>query len=109
MSAPRMVTRALPTSFLTVALVLAAVFTVLSLDVRERVRQSVAANLAVAQEVFTRVEALRAQDMRATVATLAENPTLKAALDTWLTERGGAGPVALDPSAFQWAHRARSA
>ena len=91
MSAPRMVTRALLTSFLTVAVVLVAVFTVLSLDVRERVRQSVAANLATAQDVFTRVEALRQRDMRATVATLAENPTLKAALDTWLTERGGSG------------------
>ena len=86
-----MVTRALLASFLTVGLVLVAVFTVLSLDVRERVRRSVAANLAAAQGVFTRVEARRAQDMRATVATLAENPTLKAALDTWLTERGGAG------------------
>ncbi len=91
-----MVTRALLASFLTVALVLVAVFTVLSLDVRERVRQSVAANLAAAQEVFTRVEARRQQDLRATVATLAENPTLKAALDTWLTERGGAGQDATD-------------
>jgi putative nucleotidyltransferase with HDIG domain len=51
------------------------------------VRQSVADNLAFAQQIFTRVEARRQQDLRASVATLAENPTLKAALDTWLTER----------------------
>lgn len=82
-----MVTRALVTSFLTVAVVLVAVFAVLSLRVREQVRQSVAGNLASAQQVFTLVEARRQQDVRAAVATLAENPTLKAALDVWLTER----------------------
>jgi putative nucleotidyltransferase with HDIG domain len=90
MRAPRLLTRALVTSFLTVALVLGAVFGVLSLRVRDQVRQSVADNLASAQQVFTKVEARRQQDMRASVAVLAENPTLKAALDTWLTERTGA-------------------
>ena len=90
MNAPRLVTRALVTSFLTVAVVLIAVFAVLSLRVRDEVRQSVAANLASAQQVFTRVEARRQQDVRAAVATLAESPTLKAALDIWLTERATA-------------------
>ncbi len=90
MKAPRLITRALVASFLTVALVLGAVFTVLSLRVRDQVRQSVADNLASAQQVFRRVEARRQQDMRASVATLAESPTLKAALDTWLTERSTA-------------------
>ncbi len=90
MSAPRLVTRALVTSFLTVALVLAAVFAVLSVRVRDQVRRSVADNLASAQQVFTRVEARRQLDLRASVAALAENPTLKAALDTWLTERSTA-------------------
>ncbi len=85
-----MVTRALVTSFLTVAVVLVAVFAMLSLRVREQVRQSVAANLASAQQVFTLVEARRQRDVRAAVATLAENPTLKAALDVWLTEQTGA-------------------
>ncbi|HEX6163252.1 MAG TPA: HD domain-containing phosphohydrolase [Vicinamibacterales bacterium] len=85
--APRLLTRALVTSFLTVALVLGAVFAVLSLRVRDQVRQSVADNLASAQQVFTKIEARRQQELRAQVAVLAENPTLKAALDTWLTER----------------------
>jgi putative nucleotidyltransferase with HDIG domain len=92
-TAPRLVTRALVLSFVTVALVLGAVFTVLSVGVRDQVRRSVGDNLATAQQVFTRVEARRQQDLRATVATLAENPTLKAALDTWLTERAGANAV----------------
>lgn len=96
MNAPRFVTRALVLSFLTVALVLGAVFTVLSVGVRDQVRRSVADNLAMAQQVFTRVEARRQQDLRATVATLAENPTLKAALDTWLAERAGASAVTTD-------------
>ena len=87
MRAPRLITRALVMSFLTVTLVLGAVFTVLSLREREHVRQSVTDNLASAQQVFTRVEGRRQDAMRASVATLAENPTLKAALDTWLTEK----------------------
>jgi putative nucleotidyltransferase with HDIG domain len=89
-NAPRLLTRALVSSFLTVALVLGAVFAVLSFRVRDQVRQSVADNLASAQQVFERVESRRQQDLRASVATLAENPTLKAALDTWLTERSSA-------------------
>ena len=90
MRAPRLVTRALVSSFLTVALVLGAVFAVLSFGVRDQVRESVAATLAMAQAVFTSVEARRQQDLRASVATMAENPTLKAALDVWLTEQGSA-------------------
>jgi putative nucleotidyltransferase with HDIG domain len=93
---PQLVTRALLASFLTVALVLGAVFLVISVDVRDRVRQSVAENLSTAQQIFTRVEARRQQEQRATVSTLAENPTLKAALDTWLSERRGASQPTLD-------------
>ena len=87
---PKFVSRALTASFLTVALVLGAVFIVISLEVRGRVRRSVAENLASAQQLFTRVEARRQQEVQTNVATMAENPTLKAALDTWLTERGTA-------------------
>jgi putative nucleotidyltransferase with HDIG domain len=89
-TAPRFVTRALVLSFLTVALILGAAFTLVSFGVRDQVRASVADNLAAAQQVFTRVEARRQQDLFATVSTLTENPTLKAALDTWLAERTGA-------------------
>ena len=48
MRAPRMVTRALVTSFLTVAVVLIAVFAVLFLRVREQVRQSLLRQAATA-------------------------------------------------------------
>lgn len=93
---PKFVSRALTASFLTVGLVLGAVFVVITLDLRSRVRQSVEENLASAQELFTSVEARRQQEVQATVATLAENPTLKAALDTWLTERASASPTIED-------------
>lgn len=88
--APRLITRALVTSFLTVVLVLGAVFGALSLRLRDQVRQSVTDNLSSAQQAFTTIEARRQRDLRTSVATLAESPTLKAALDTWLTERATA-------------------
>ena len=84
---PKLVTRAVIASFSTVTAVLIAVFVLITVEVRARVRDAVADNLASAQQVFTRVEHRRQREVRATVATLAENPTLKAALDTWLTER----------------------
>ena len=90
MTAPHLVTRVLVSSFVMVAIVLGAVFAVLSVRVPDQVRQSVADNLASAQQVFERVEARRQQDLRRVVAIVAESPTLKAALDTWQTERVGA-------------------
>jgi putative nucleotidyltransferase with HDIG domain len=84
---PRLVTRALVASFLTVALILAAVFVLVTLDVRVRMRDTVRANLDAAQQVFARVEARLDRERLATVSTVVENPTLKAALDTWQTER----------------------
>jgi putative nucleotidyltransferase with HDIG domain len=88
---PRLVARALVASFLTVVLILIAVFVLLSLDVRQRVRRSVADNLEAAQQLFAELESRREQDMIATVSTLAESPTLKAALDTWQAERRDGG------------------
>jgi putative nucleotidyltransferase with HDIG domain len=89
---PRLVARALVASFLTVALILIAVFVMISFDVRQRVRQAVADNLDAGQQLFARVERQRQQDLIATVSTLAESPTLKASLDTWQLERREAGP-----------------
>ena len=60
---PRLVTRALIASFLTVAVILGAVFVLLSLDIRgQRVRQSAADNLDAAQRVFAQVEARLEQE-----------------------------------------------
>jgi putative nucleotidyltransferase with HDIG domain len=85
--APRLVARALTASFLTVALILTAVFVLVSVEVRQRVRTSVEHNLDAAQQAFAQMESRREHEMRLMIATLAENPTLKAALDTWQAER----------------------
>src|SRR5688572_19348256 len=91
---PRLVTRVLATASLTVALLLGSVFILVSLETRTRVRESVAANLDAGQELFARTETRLEAERFAAVATLAENPTLKAALDTWQAERRAGGGVA---------------
>src|SRR5687767_4300897 len=67
---------------------------VLTLDARDRVRTSETEKLRVAEQVFSTLEARRRQEQLAALATLAENPTLKAALDTYFTEGqfGGLAP-----------------
>jgi putative nucleotidyltransferase with HDIG domain len=90
---PRLVARALIASFLTVAMILGASFVLVSVDARQRVRRSVVDNLESAQQIFAELESRREQDMLTTVSTLAENPTLKAALDTWQAERRAGGAL----------------
>ncbi len=83
---PRLIVRTLGATFLTVAAVLAAIFLVLTFETRDRVRRAVADNLDAGQRIFATLERRRQQEMRVQVATLAENPTLKAAIDTYQTE-----------------------
>jgi hypothetical protein len=78
-------------TFATVAIILSVVFIVLTLDARERVRTAEVEKLRVAEQIFTALEARRQQDRLAAIGTLAENPTLKAALDTYFTESRFAG------------------
>jgi putative nucleotidyltransferase with HDIG domain len=83
---PRLATRTLAVTFLTVAIILTVVFVVLTLDARDRVRTAETEKLRVAERIFTTLETRRQQEQLAVMATLAENPTLKAALDTYFTE-----------------------
>lgn len=78
-------------TFGTVAVILSVVFIVLMVDARDRVRTAETEKLSVAERVFTALEARRQLEQLATIATVAENPTLKAALDTYFTERSFAG------------------
>ena len=73
-------------TFVTVALLLAVVFIVVTVSVRNQVRQSVASNLESTQRLFAAVETRRQRELRAQAETLADNATLKAALDTYQTE-----------------------
>jgi putative nucleotidyltransferase with HDIG domain len=88
---PRLVARTLTVTFVTVAIILSVVFIVLMVDARDRVRASEVEKLAVAEKVFTALDARRQQEQLAAVATVAENPTLKAALDTYFTESAFTG------------------
>jgi putative nucleotidyltransferase with HDIG domain len=78
-------------TFVTVAIILSVVFIVLMVDTRDRVRASEVEKLSVAEKVFTLLEARRQQEQLAAIATVAENPTLKAALDTYFTESSFTG------------------
>jgi putative nucleotidyltransferase with HDIG domain len=84
---PRLLVRTLTVTFLAVALILSVVFIVLTIDVRERVRTAETEKLQVGERMFTALEARYQRNQLATIATLAENPTLKAALDTYDAER----------------------
>jgi putative nucleotidyltransferase with HDIG domain len=88
---PRLVARTLAVTFVTVAVILSIVFIVLTLDVRDRVRASETEKLLVSERVFNALEARRQQEQLAAIATLAENPALKAALDTYFTEERFSG------------------
>lgn len=91
---PRLVARTLAVTFVTVAVILSVVFILLIVDTRERVRAAEVEQLRVSAQVFTGIESRRQQEQLATIATLAENPTLKAALDTYFTESRFAGDAA---------------
>ena len=61
-------------------------FAVVYLSMRDQVRQTVTANLESSQRLFSTVETRRQRELRAHAANLGENPTLKAALDTYAAE-----------------------
>ena len=82
-------------TFITVAVILSVVFTVLLVDARDRVRASEAEKLQVGERAFSRFEAQRQRDQLVAITALSENSTLKAALDTYFTERDS-GVVAQD-------------
>jgi putative nucleotidyltransferase with HDIG domain len=83
---PRLVVKTMAVTFGTVFLLLLVVFVVITLSVRDQVRQSVTANLESSQRMFAALETRRQHELVAQAATLAENPTLKAAIDTYQAE-----------------------
>jgi putative nucleotidyltransferase with HDIG domain len=83
---PRLVVKALTVIFLTVLVLLAVVFVVVTLSMRAQVRDAVTASLDSSQRMFGALEARRQRELAAQAGTLAENPTLKAALDTYQAE-----------------------
>src|SRR6185503_15840480 len=84
---PRLLFKTMAVTFFTVALLLIVVLITVTLNVRQQVRESVGATLESEQRVFSALESRRQRELRAQVALLAENPTLKAAADTYQSER----------------------
>jgi putative nucleotidyltransferase with HDIG domain len=74
--------RTLAVTFSTVALLLVVVFVVVMLTVRNQVREAVTANLESSQRMFAALEMRRQREMQTQAATIADSPTLVAAIDT---------------------------
>ena len=83
---PRFVARTMIATFATVGFILAAVFVVVTVAVRATVRSTVAERLDTGQRILSALEQRRGRELQTRVATLAENPTLKAAMDTYHQE-----------------------
>jgi putative nucleotidyltransferase with HDIG domain len=83
---PRFVVRTTVATLIMIAGVLSAVFVGVTIDVRDRVRSAVRDKLDAGQRMLSALEVRRARDLSVQVGTLAENPTLKAAVDTYQAE-----------------------
>lgn len=84
---PNFIVRTLAASFATVLVVLAVTFGTLVLHTREVVRTNVVENLEAGQRELALFERERQQRASLQASVLTESSTLKAALDTYLTER----------------------
>jgi putative nucleotidyltransferase with HDIG domain len=83
---PRLVVRTSVAILATVAMLLSAVFTVVTLDVRERVRAEVTDKLEARVRVLSALEERRGDELASQVAMLAKSSTLKNALDIYHSE-----------------------
>jgi signal transduction histidine kinase len=72
----------------TVGGILALVFAAFAWETSSRARTQAGVRLDAAQQAFSTVEAQRQRDLQRQLATLAESPTLKAALDVYTLESG---------------------
>jgi putative nucleotidyltransferase with HDIG domain len=83
---PRLLVKAVTVTFVTVAALLAVVFFLVRMTIRDQVRQTVADNLDASQRSVAALERRRQLELHMQAETLAESPTLKAALDTYAAE-----------------------
>ncbi len=84
--APRLAVWITGVSFTVIASVLGLTFLVLSWQTQSRLRRAVADDLEGSQQRFADIEARRTRERRLQAVALAENPTLKAAVDTYVSE-----------------------
>jgi putative nucleotidyltransferase with HDIG domain len=91
---PRLLVRTLVVTFGTSAALLLLVFVLVRMTVRDQVRRTVAQNLDTGQRLLATLEDRRRQELTLQAATLVENPTLKAAVDTYAAEARSADRAA---------------
>jgi putative nucleotidyltransferase with HDIG domain len=92
--APRLVVQILGFGFGMIAAVLVTVFVLLSWQTRERFTRAIVENMEASQLRVADAEARRQSERRLQASALAENPTLKAAVDTYHAERSVGGSAA---------------
>ncbi len=83
---PRLVDRTTFATFAVVAFVLSAVLALIAIEGTGYVRSTVSDKLSAGQRMLSALEQRQSREMQAQVAMLAENPTLKAAIDTYRSE-----------------------
>ena len=99
---PRLVVKFLGFGFAVIVCVLGVVFALLSWQTRERLTRVVVQNIGASQRRFADLDARRRRERLLQARALAENPTLKAAIDTYHVESAaGAAPTGLLPTIEQ--------
>ena len=91
---PRLLVKTLLVTFGTAAVLLAAVFIVVRQGVQNQVRRTQALSLDASQSIPGGDGSSRERELRLQAETFAENPTLKAAVDTYVTESSMTGDAA---------------
>ena len=90
--APRLVVKVVGFSFAVTACVLGAVFVMLTWQARDRLMRAAADSLGQSQRRVADLQARRQREHVLQAIALAENPTLKAALDTYNAEHSAGTP-----------------
>ncbi len=88
---PRLVVRTTLATFAVVAFVISAVLLLIAVQGGSYVRGTVLDKLAAGQRMLSALEQRQSRELQAQVAMLAENPTLKAAIDTYRVELTATG------------------
>jgi putative nucleotidyltransferase with HDIG domain len=84
---PALLGRTLAFTFVTAAVLVSGIFSVVLVTVRDQVRETVRAHLESSQRMFAAIEVREQRERRLQAETVAESPTLKAAIDTFAAEQ----------------------
>src|SRR5688572_30943048 len=85
---PRLLVKVLCFAFAVIGCVIVAVFVLFSWQTNARLTRSVVENMEASQLRFAGIDARLRREHTLQAMALAENPTLKAAVDTYYAERG---------------------